>query len=111
MTDLPIACTLTSDATNDRVAFIDKLAEDGLIARESTHAGVRVRLRDTEDVARRTRDLIAAESSCCPFLTFSLEHVDGELVLEISGPEEAAPVVDLFFAFAPVDLAQSRRHP
>ena len=98
MTDLPIACTLTSDAMTDRVALIEKLAEDGLIARKSTDVGVRVRLRDTEDIARRTRDLIAAESSCCSFLTFSLEHLDGELVLEISGPDEARPVVDLFFA-------------
>jgi hypothetical protein len=98
MTDLPIACTLTSDAMTHRLAFIEKLAQDGLIARESTDVGLRVRLRDTEDVERRARELIAAESSCCSFLTFSLERVDGELVLEIGGPDDARPVIDLFFA-------------
>jgi hypothetical protein len=98
MTDLPIACTLTSDAMTDRLALIEKLAVDGLIARESTDAGLRVRLRDTEDVERRARELIAAESSCCSFLTFSLERVDGELVLEIVGPDDARPIIDLFFA-------------
>ena len=98
MTELPIACTLTSDATTDRLAFIDELAQDGLIARARTAGGLRVRLRDTEDVERRTRELIAAESSCCAFLAFSLERVDGELVLEISGPDDAGPLIDLFFA-------------
>lgn len=98
MTDLPIACTLTPDAMTDRLAFIGQLAQDGLIAREPTDAGLRVRLRDTEDVERRTRELMAAESSCCSFLTFSLERVAGELVLEISGPNDARPVTDLFFA-------------
>jgi hypothetical protein len=58
-----------------------------------------VRLRDTEDVERRTRELIAAESSCCSFLTFILERVDGgELVRDISGPDDARPVIDLVFA-------------
>jgi hypothetical protein len=98
MTDLPIACTLTSDAMTDRLAFLEKLAQDGLIARESSDAGLRVRLRDTKDVERRTRQLIAAESSCCSFLTFSLERVAGELVLEIGGPDDARPVIDLFFS-------------
>ena len=76
MTDLRIACTLTSDAMTDRLAFIEKLAHDGLIARESVPRGVRVRLRDTADVERRTRELIAAESSCCSFLTFSIDRAD-----------------------------------
>ena len=82
----------------DRLAFIDQQAEYGLIAREPTDAGLRVRLRDTEAVERRTRELIAAESSCCSFLTFSLDRIEGELVLGISGPNDARPVIDLFFA-------------
>jgi hypothetical protein len=98
MTDLPIACTLTSDAMTNRLAFIDELAQDGLIAREPTDAALRVRLRDIEDIERRTRELIAAESSCCSFLTFSLERVDDELVLETSRPDDVRAVIDLFFA-------------
>ena len=47
---------------------------------------------------RRLRELIAAESSCCSFLSFSLERVDGELVLDVTGPPDARPVIDLFFA-------------
>lgn len=77
---------------------MEQLARDGLIAREATESGVRVRLRDTDEVERRTRELIAAESSCCSFLTFRLDRVDRELILEISGPDHARPIIDLFFA-------------
>src|SRR5687768_16700856 len=98
MSDLPIACTLTSDARTDRLAFIEKLRDDALIAREATESGVRLRLRDSDDVERRTRELIAAESSCCPFLIFDLARADGELVLAIEGPADARSVIDLFFA-------------
>jgi len=98
MTDQPIACTLTPDAILDRQAFIEALARDGVIARTPTDSGLSVRLRDSNDIERRTRELIAAESSCCSFLTFDLERVDGELLLEISGPDDARPVIDLLFA-------------
>jgi hypothetical protein len=98
MPELPIACTLTPDAKTDRLRLIDDLRRDALIAREPTGAGARLRLRDTPDVERRARELVAAESQCCAFLTFELSRADGELVLDVSGPPDARPVVELFFA-------------
>jgi hypothetical protein len=61
---------------------------------------MRARLRDTPDVEQRTRALVAAESACCAFLDFDLDREDGELVLDISGPEEARPVIEMFFTSA-----------
>lgn len=101
MTDLPIACTLTPNAMTDRLAFIDALTTDAFVARETTERGLRVRLRDTADVEQRVRELIAAESSCCAFLAFELTRAGGDLVLEITGPADARPVIDLFFAPVP----------
>jgi hypothetical protein len=98
MADLPIACTLTPDGMTARLALIDALAADGLIDRTLTDAGLRVRLRDTPDIERRTRELVAAESTCCAFLDFTIGHEGGELVLDISGPELARPVIEMFFA-------------
>ena len=98
MTDLPIACTLDPGERPARRALIDALAADGLLDRTRTPAGVRVRLRDTPDVERRTRDLIAAEYRCCAFLRFDLDRADGALVLDISGPPDARPLIDEFFA-------------
>jgi hypothetical protein len=98
MTDLPIACTLTPDGMTARLALIDALASDGLLDRTTTDAGLRVRLRDTPEIERRTRDLVAAESKCCAFLDFDLGREGDTLVLAISGPEDARPVIDMFFA-------------
>jgi hypothetical protein len=97
MTPEPIACTLTPDGLTARRALIDALSADGLLERTATDAGLRARLRDTPDIERRTRELIAAEASCCAFLTFDLQRDDDTLVLDITGPPDARPVIDLFF--------------
>ena len=101
MPDLPIACTLTADDMTARRALIDALAADGLLERTATDAGLRVRLRDTPEIEQRTRELVAAESRCCAFLDFHLGRQAGDLVLDISGPEDARPVIEMFFAPAP----------
>ena len=98
MPDLPIACTLSPDGMTLRLALIDALACDALLDRRSTAAGLRLRLRDTPEVEQRARELVAAESICCPFLEFDLSRQDGDLVLDVSGPEDARPVIDMYFA-------------
>jgi hypothetical protein len=104
MTDLPIACTLTTDGMTARRALIDALAADGLLERSATASGMRVRLRDTPDIAQRTRALVAAESQCCAFLDFHLGREDGDLVLDIGGPEGARPLIETFFAPEAADV-------
>jgi hypothetical protein len=98
MPELPIACTLSPDGMTARLALIDALAVDGLLDRALTAQGMRVRLRDTPDIERRTRELVAAESACCAFLDFTLGREDGDLVLDITGPQNARPVIEMFFA-------------
>jgi hypothetical protein len=98
MPDRPIACTLMPDGMTARLALIEELAADGLLDRTATEAGLRVRLRDTPEIERRTRALIAAESTCCAFLDFDLARENGVLVLDITGSADARPVIDMFFA-------------
>ena len=98
MPELPIACTLSPDGMTARLALIDVLAADGLLDRTPTASGLRVRLRDTPDIERRTHELVAAESACCAFLEFTLHREDGYLVLDIAGPQNARPVIEMFFA-------------
>jgi hypothetical protein len=80
------------------MALIDALAADGLLGRTPTDVGLRVRLRGTPEIEARTRELVAAESKCCAFLDFELGRHDGDLVLDISGPEAARAVIETFFA-------------
>ena len=97
MTELPIACTLDARQTSDRQALIAQLWADALIATEPILAGMRARLRDSPDVERRVQELINAESRCCAFLTFELVRDGDELVLDITGPGDARPVIELYF--------------
>jgi hypothetical protein len=101
MSEVSIACTLTADGMTARRALIDALAADALLDRIATDAGLRVRLRDTAGIEQRIRDLVALESRCCGFLDFELGRENGDLVLDISGPEDARPVIELFFAPQP----------
>lgn len=101
MTDQPIACTLGPDGMTARLARIDALAADGLLERTPTESGVRVRLLDRPDIEQRTHELVAAESQCCAFLDFDVRRENGDLVLDISGPENARPVIEMFFATEP----------
>ena len=101
MTDQPIACILTPDDMTARVALIEALTADGLLERTATATGIRVRLLDRADIERRTQELVAAESQCCAFLDFDLRRENGALVLDISGPEDARPVIEMFFAPEP----------
>jgi hypothetical protein len=103
----PLACTLAPEGIADRLAFIRALAADGLLARIPTASGVRMRLRDTPDIERRARELVAGEARCCPWLDLSLERDDEALVLEIGGPAEARAAIDAFFAPPPVSAAGS----
>ena len=98
MPETPIACTLSARDMATRQALIDALAADALLGRTPTPSGIRVRLRDTPEVERGTRELVAAESACCPFLEFELGRASGELVLDVTGPEDALPVIEMFFA-------------
>jgi hypothetical protein len=96
----PIACSLSADGLSGRLARFDALAARALLERTATRTGLRVRLRDTPEIERGIRELIAAESACCPFLEFELRREDRDLVLEIMGPDEARPMIDVFFARA-----------
>jgi hypothetical protein len=81
-----------------RLGLIDALAADGLLSRTPTDAGLRVRLRGTPEIEARIRELVAAESKCCAFLDFTLGRYAGDLVLDISGPEDARAVIEMIFA-------------
>jgi MerR family transcriptional regulator, copper efflux regulator len=97
MNDAPIACSLTAGDMAGRETQFDELARDALLARRDLPDGVRVRLRHTPDIERRTRELIAAEERCCPFLTFHVRRHDSEMELDITGPKPARPIIDEFF--------------
>ena len=100
MPDAPIACNLNATAMSTRLGDFAELARYALLEHQPTRKGVRVRLRDSPENERRTRNLVATEAACCPFLDFDLHREAGALVLDIAGPPEARPFIDALFKAA-----------
>jgi hypothetical protein len=92
-----IACFLDGKAYHARVARIRVLMDQALIARERLETSVRLRFRCDAGVEKNLQELVALEQECCPFLTFALDTLPGEMVLTISGPESAAALLDEAF--------------
>jgi hypothetical protein len=91
-TPLPIACTLTGASLEERAAWFGRLGEAALI--DGVWHGDRLLLRFRPEVTDDVRELVRAESECCPFLSFDVVPSDGEVRLEVTGPTEAGPVLD-----------------
>jgi hypothetical protein len=94
----PIACTLSPGQHQGRTAELAALAARALRSREQTAGGERLIFADSPDTERDLRAVIAAESSCCAFLRMELERADDGLVLDISGPQDARPIIAELFA-------------
>lgn len=88
-----IACTLTPGQFRERTAALADLGARAMVAHEAIAGGRRIRFADTADVERELRDAIAAEAACCAFLRMDLRREDGALVLDVTGPPDAQPIV------------------
>jgi hypothetical protein len=91
---MTIACSLTVADHRERLADLDQLARDALLDRAPIDGGIR--LTFDAEARERVEAFVAAESDCCPFLAMKLR-----LVLDVTGPAEAAPIVQELFADRP----------
>jgi alkanesulfonate monooxygenase SsuD/methylene tetrahydromethanopterin reductase-like flavin-dependent oxidoreductase (luciferase family) len=96
--DRSFACSLPPAGLRERRAVIDEIARAALRSRDPITGGARLTFTGGDDTERALRDLIAAESECCPFLRFDLERGDDEVRLDVTGPAEAQPMLAEMFA-------------
>jgi hypothetical protein len=97
-TEPVIACSLSSGELPERLAELRALGRDALL---SVSAEGVLRFRADKGTRARLEAIVAAESGCCPFLSFDLREQAGALVLTITAPDGAEPLaLDLVNAFA-----------
>ena len=94
----PIACSLSSADLAQRTQELAALRREALVGRTRIPGGVRLAFADTPGIAARIRAAIAAEAECCPFLTLRLDHDGDRLVLDVTGPQDAMPIIEEMFA-------------
>jgi hypothetical protein len=95
---IPLACSLTAGDQADRRLEFGHILGRGLLAREDTPSGIRLRFRASPGLEQSLLDLTSREKECCPFFDFRIEANRDELLLEVSAPPEARPIVDRLFS-------------
>jgi hypothetical protein len=96
--DVAIACTLTVPELSERQRRVAELAARSLVLREPLPDGARLFFAADPATEREVRAVVAAEARCCSFLRFGLRRTGKALVLDVTGPEQARPVIDELFA-------------
>jgi hypothetical protein len=92
--ELPLACSLDAAAFAEREARWRALSARALVGRERLAEGVRLRYR--AGAAEELRELVRLEGECCAFLDLRLAESAEHITLEVSGPPEAAEIVEAF---------------
>lgn len=87
-----IACTLSAHEVGDRLARWEATVTDAA-APEAIDGGTRLTFPRDVDVAE-VAALVAAEQDCCQFFTFTLTVASERVVLDVSGPSDAQPLID-----------------
>jgi hypothetical protein len=103
---LPIACTLDAGQLQDRLAEMSAVGRSSLRAVEPGSRQAVLRFGPAGAVRERLAAIVQAESHCCAFMDFELRERADEIVLTISAPEGAEPVLsDLVAAFSSQERA------
>lgn len=104
----PIACSLSPFDYENRKGLISEVARAALRSREPVAGGARLTFNATGTTEQTLREIIAAEATCCSFLRFDLEPAGDTLRLDVTGPDEAQPIIAELFACASGESPESR---
>jgi hypothetical protein len=75
------------------------IARRALRSREAIDGGARLRFAAAGETESDLRAVIAAEAECCAFLSFDLRDDGGDgLLLDVTGPADAQPIIGELFA-------------
>ena len=94
MTRIPIACTLTVEDAEDRVAEWRSFfaVHTDLVERRSPNEAA-MRLRSGDEALLAAIDLATREKACCSFFAFSVSLAEDGRWLHVAVPADAAPIL------------------
>ncbi len=89
-------CTLTSEEQRIRRSLVRASLVPQVTTVTSLLDGLRFEFRSSRELRDLVEEFVALEQDCCSFLTFTLSQSSEKLSLLISGPPEAAHVIEMF---------------
>ena len=90
---MPIACTLSSDAHQDRRERWLRLIEEARL----TPRGVRLRLRSAGGVEEEAHALVDLERDCCSFARWTVDSDGATVTIDISAGGEGVKALHAVF--------------
>lgn len=96
----PIACTLTAEERPGRVAELRAIGQRALLTADVAAGQAVLRFAPSAETRERLEAIVAGEARCCAFLSMTLTDSDDAVVLTITAPDGAEPVLaELVAAF------------
>jgi len=89
----PIACSLSADDYQLRLAAIRELGGQALVAAEDRPDGAMLSFKNSGEVREKLVAIVRAESECCPFLVLDIDESHDRLALAVTAPREVLPIV------------------
>jgi hypothetical protein len=93
----PLVCSLSPDGLRERKALIDQLLARGLTGLAAIPGGARARFVTVPGLRADLEALVELEARCCAFLSLTMAAVDDAIVLDVTGPPEAQPLIAELF--------------
>jgi hypothetical protein len=91
-------CSLSAADAGTRQAEWSALLARAAVTRTPVAGGMRVGLAPVAGVRSELERLVEAERACCPFLELALEETTAGLVLTVTAPPDAEPIVQELLA-------------
>ena len=99
--DVPIIiCTLTGPELDERRRTILDAVRNARMGTYRLVNGYAFECPASADMLAKLKTLVALERQCCQFLAFNIIETPNMIRLEVTGPPEAASVIEDFFGSA-----------
>ena len=106
---LPVACSLTPAGLAAQAGRWTRLAALAMTDREETADGLRIGFRSEPGAEQELRALVAVETECCPWATWTVAASAGRITLDIRAAGEGiAALRTMFTSLRPAPPARPR---
>jgi len=93
----PVACTLTPAGLAAQARRWEQLMARALTGRAQTADGVRLSFRPGPGTEGELRALVAVETECCSWATWTVERTAGTIVLQVRSTAEGVAALHGMF--------------
>lgn len=95
-----LGCSTSGDELLSIAQTFRAAVRDGLVGRSRTATGIRFHVHEAPEVLGALQEFVRREKACCPFFDFDITSHGPQVQLDIGGPPEARPLLDLLFQLA-----------